>query len=67
MSKLTPLQIFSWKFTEIYTKSNHFAKRKQQQQQQQKPHGFQALIFTDPSATSEMCAGSEFSDGSVDL
>ena len=65
MSKLIPLQMFSWKFIEIYTKSNHFAKR--EQQQQQKPHGFQALIFTDPSATSEMCAGSEFSDGSVDL
>ena len=28
MSKLTPLQIFLWKFTKIYTKSNHFAKKK---------------------------------------
>ena len=31
MSKLTPLQIFLWKFKEIYTKSNHFAKKNKKQ------------------------------------
>ena len=28
MSKLAPLRMLSWKLTEIYTKSNHFSKKK---------------------------------------
>ena len=52
MSKLTPLQIFLWKFTKIYTKSNHFAKKKKRKK---KTHEYKAPSFTDSRATSEMC------------
>ena len=57
MSKLTPLQIFLWKFKEIYTKSNHFAKKKKENKKKQ-THGYKVPSFTDPSTTSEMHARS---------
>ena len=43
MSKLTPLQIFLWKFKENYTKSNHFAKKKQKTKNKPMGTRFQVL------------------------